>query len=107
MRRRDDDPGSGRPRTIGEVLPEALAAAGLTEAVARAQTMAAWPTAVGARIAAVTEPRILTEDGTLVVGVRTHAWMTELSLMEPQLLARLAGAAVTHPVRRLRWELLR
>jgi len=39
--------------------------------------------------------------------VRTHAWMTELSLMEPQLLARLAGAAVTHPVRRLRWELLR
>ena len=69
--------------------------------------MAAWPTAVGPRIAAVTEPRLLTEDGTLVVGVRTHAWMTELSLMEPQLLARLAGAAVTHPVRRLRWELLR
>jgi hypothetical protein len=27
--------------------------------------------------------------------------------MEPQLLARLASAAVTHPVRRLRWELLR
>ena len=86
---------------------EALAAAGLTEAVARAQAMAAWPMAVGARIAAVTEPRRLLEDGTLVVGVRTHAWMTELSLMEPQLLARLASAAVTHPVRRLRWELLR
>jgi predicted nucleic acid-binding Zn ribbon protein len=107
MKRRADDQSAGRPRTIAEVLPEALAAAGLTEAVARAQAMAAWPTSVGARIAAVNEPRLLTDDGTLVVGVRTHGWMTELSLMEPQLLARLAGAAVTHPVRRLRWELLR
>ena len=60
MRRRADEAGAGRPRTIAEALPEALEAAGLAEAVARAQAMAAWPTAVGARIAAVTEPRLLT-----------------------------------------------
>ena len=45
-----------------------------------------WPTLVGAQIAAVTEPSSITRDGTLFVAVKTSAWMSELSLMEPQLL---------------------
>jgi len=39
--------------------------------------------------------------------VKTHAWMQELTLMERQLVARLAAAAPAHPVARIRWELMR
>ncbi len=107
MRRRGDDPGSGRPRAIAEALAELLRTSGLDADVARAGVIEAWPRLVGPQIAGVTQARLMTPDGTLVVGVRTHAWMTELALMEPQLVARLAGLAGPTTVRRIRWELLR
>ena len=49
--------------------------------------MTDWPRLVGQQIAAVTKPLSVTADGTLFVAVTTHAWMTELSLLEPELLA--------------------
>ena len=62
---------------------------------------------MGTQIAGVTQPRLMTEDGTLVVGVKTHGWMQELTMMEAQLIAKLATVPSPTPVRRLRWELLR
>lgn len=106
-RRRDSEPGSGRLRPIAESLTEALKATGLDAEVKRAGVLLLWPKVVGSQIAGVTEPRLLTEDGTLVVGVRTHGWMNELSLMEKQLIARLAATGAAVPVKRIRWELLR
>ena len=99
--------GSGRPRGIAEALAEVLRARGLDADVARAGVLGAWPRLVGPRIAAATTPRMITADGTLVVGVRTHGWMQELSLLERQLLATLNAADPAHPVARIRWELLR
>ncbi len=107
MRRRDDWMPPGRPLPIAEALRELLASTGLDADVARAGVLAAWPRLVGAQIAAVTQPRLMTEDGTLVVGVRTHGWMQELTLMEPQLLAKLAAVPSPTAVQRIRWELLR
>ena len=108
MRRRaDDQPGTGRSRAIAEALADMLRLTGLEADVARAGILAAWPALVGAQIAGVTQPRMMTEDGTLVVGVRSHGWMQELSLMERQLVAKLAAAGAATPVRRIRWELLR
>ena len=66
-----------------------------------------WPGLVGPQIAKVTAPRQLTDDGTLFVGVSTHTWMTELGLMEVQLLAKLNAREGAEPVRRIRWELIR
>lgn len=106
-RRREDEPGSGKLRPIGESLAEALRATGLDAEVRRAGVLLLWPKVVGAQIAGVTEPRLLTEDGTLVVGVKTHGWMNELSLMERQLIARLTATGAGAPVKRIRWELLR
>ena len=80
---------------------------GLDDDVARAWVLEAWAGLVGPQIAAVTEPRLVAEDGTLVVGVRTHGWMTELSLMERSLVTRINAAASKNPVRRIRWELQR
>ncbi|MBX3133798.1 MAG: DUF721 domain-containing protein [Gemmatimonadaceae bacterium] len=104
-----DDTRSGRnaPRPIAELLAAALKASGLDDDVERAQVLALWPRIVGPQIAGVTDARLIAEDGTLVVGVKTHAWMQELGLMERSLVARVNDAAGTTTVRRIRWELLR
>lgn len=67
-----------------------------------------WPSLVGETIAGATAPLSVTADGTLMVAVSTHAWMTELSLLEPELLKALnAGRPSSGPVRRIRWVLRR
>ena len=50
----------------------------------------AW---LATQISAVTEPIMITRDGTLFVTVKTSSWMSELSLMEPQLLAAINAGA--------------
>jgi len=55
----------------------------------------------------VTEPLSVTADGVMFVAVRTHAWMSELSLLEPELLASLNRREGRPPVRKIRWQLMR
>lgn len=98
---------ANKPRAIADALAELLNARGLDDDVARAGVLDAWAKIVGAQIAAVTQPRIITDDGTLVVGVKTHGWMQELTMMERQLIEKLAAGAPKAGVRKLRWELLR
>jgi predicted nucleic acid-binding Zn ribbon protein len=92
---------------VGDVLASVLKQAGLTDRVAQASVIPEWPALVGAQIAAVTEPVSLQQDGTLVVMVRTNAWMNELSLLEPELLKSLNRDASRPPVVKLRWMLRR
>ena len=58
-------------------------------------------------IAAVTEPRSVSANGTLFVDVTTNAWMNELSLLEPELLRSLNTKALRAPIKRIRWQLRR
>jgi len=104
---RDDRSGTNKPRPIAEVLAELLEERGLDADVARAWVLEAWPRLVGPQIAGVTQPRLIADDGTLVVGVKTHGWMSELSLMERSLVARINEANKQAPVKKIRWELLR
>jgi predicted nucleic acid-binding Zn ribbon protein len=62
---------------------------------------------VGKQISAVTEPHHIARDGTLFVAVRTNAWMNELSLMEPQLLAALNAKPGRTKLVRIHWQLMR
>ena len=62
---------------------------------------------MGPQIASVTEPRLITADGTLFVSVTTNAWMTELSLMEPELLRTINAQPGRLPIRKIRWQLRR
>lgn len=96
-----------KPESIGSAIEQFLTRTGLAARVEQAVVVPEWETLVGAQIAAVTEPRSVTADGTLFVAVRTHAWMTELSLMEPELLHRLNERASRSPIHRIRWMLLR
>jgi predicted nucleic acid-binding Zn ribbon protein len=102
------DEGRGRrPSSLGDVLAGVLADAGITARVEQASVVPEWPSLVGAQIAAVTEPLSVSADGTLFVAVTTHAWMNELSLLEPELLRALNARTGLLPVLRIRLQLRR
>ena len=103
----DDGGRRPRPSALGDVLSGLLERSGLAERVEQAAVLPEWPALVGAQIAAVTEPQSVGSDGTLWVAVATHAWMSELSLLEPELLAKLNARALRSPIRRIRWRLRR
>ncbi len=91
-----------KPTPLGALLAGVLAEAGIADRVAQASVVPEWASLVGARIAAVTEPVSVGADGTLWVAVASHAWMTELSLLEPELLRALNAAPGRPPVLRIR-----
>lgn len=96
-----------RPEALKDVLSGVLSQSGLAERIEQASIIPEWPTLVGKQIAAVTEPMHITADGTLFVAVKTNAWMTELSLMEPELLRSLNAKAGRVPVKKIRWQIRR
>jgi predicted nucleic acid-binding Zn ribbon protein len=96
-----------RPVPIGEALSGFLARKGLTKRLHQASVIDDWPQAVGDRIAAVTKALSITPDGTLFVAVSNHGWMTELSLMEPELPKALNAAEGRDKVRKIRFQLRR
>jgi predicted nucleic acid-binding Zn ribbon protein len=96
-----------RPTAVGDLLASVLAQAGIADRVAQAAVVPEWASLVGAQIAAVTEPLSVAPDGTLFVAVATHAWMTELSLLEPELLRQLNAVPGRPPIARLRMVLKR
>jgi predicted nucleic acid-binding Zn ribbon protein len=55
----------------------------------------------------VTHPISITPDGVLFVAVKTHGWMTELSMMEPDLLRALNERTGNSKIVRIHWRLMR
>ena len=96
-----------RPRPIGEALTSYLEESGLARRVEQASVIPEWPTLVGEQIARVTEPLSIARDGTLFVAVKTNAWMNELSLLEPQLMASINAKPERPRVIQIRWQLMR
>jgi predicted nucleic acid-binding Zn ribbon protein len=96
-----------RPTPLGDLLAGVLAGAGIGARVAQAAVVPEWGSLVGPQIASVTEPLSVSVDGTLWVAVQSHAWMTELSLLEPELLRALNGQPGRPPIQRIRLTLKR
>ncbi len=96
-----------KPVSLAEALGGFLARSGLSRRVMQASAVEQWPEVVGAQIAGVTKALSITPDGTLFVAVSTHGWMTELSLMEPQLLRALNSVEGRSPIRKIRFQLRR
>lgn len=101
------DPKRRRPKKLGDVMGDVLKAAGVSDRIAQAAVIPEWRALVGPQIARVTEPLSVTPQGTLFVAVTTNAWMTELSLMEPDLLRRLNQKTGRLPIRKIRWQIAR
>jgi len=96
-----------RPVPLRDALGGFLQRSGLARRVEQASAVDDWERAVGPQIAGVTKALSITQDGTLFVAVSTHSWMTELSLLEPQLLAALNRAEGRDKVRKIRFQLRR
>lgn len=96
-----------RPRKLGDVMGEMLSTSGISDRIAQASIIPDWRSLVGPQIARVTEPLSITRQGTLFVAVTTNAWMTELSLMEPELLRRLNERVGRLEIKKIRWQIRR
>jgi predicted nucleic acid-binding Zn ribbon protein len=107
LRKRDPEEKKRRPEPIANVVGSFLRDANLAERVEAAQVVPEWESLVGKQIATVTKPISVTPDGTLFVSVKTNAWMTELSLMEPQILRALNAKAGRSRIRKIRLQLMR
>jgi predicted nucleic acid-binding Zn ribbon protein len=94
-----------RPVPIADALAAFLKGSGLEKRVDQATAIDDWPNVVGGKIAAVTKALSITPDGILFVAVTTNAWMTELSLMEPELLAALNSRKGRDRIRKIRYRL--
>lgn len=77
-----------KPTKLGDALQSYLKDSGLDERVEEAAVLPEWNERVGAAIAGVTTP-LRVSRGTLIVAVRTSAWLMELRLMEREILRRL------------------
>jgi predicted nucleic acid-binding Zn ribbon protein len=85
-----------RPERLGDLLGSVLRESGIQEKVAEASIVPEWADRVGGAIAAVTQP-LRVSRGTLIVAVRSSAWLMELKLMEREILERInAGRAEGH-----------
>ena len=107
IRKRDPNEKKRKPEALGSVLGAFLKESKLEERVEAAQVIPEWESLVGKQIATVTKPISVTRDGTLFVAVKTNGWMTELSLMEPQLLRALNEKAGRTRVKKIRLQLMR
>jgi predicted nucleic acid-binding Zn ribbon protein len=107
MSDRIDRPKRGRPVAVGEALSGYFSRTGLAKRVAQAQLIPEWPGLVGPQIAAVATPESVTPDGVLFVRVTTSAWMNELQLMTPDIMARLNAGRGSGRITTIRWLLTR
>ena len=107
MRKRAANEKTRKPEAIGNVVGAFLKESKLDERVEAAQVVPEWESLVGMQIARVTKPISVTRDGTLFVSVKTNGWMTELSLMEPQLLRALNSKEGRTRIKKIRLELMR
>jgi predicted nucleic acid-binding Zn ribbon protein len=94
-----------KPITLADALGGFLEKSGLAKRVEQATVVEEWPDLVGPQIAAVTKALSITPDGTLFVAVASHGWMTELSLMEPQLLRAVNARTDRAAIRKIRFRL--
>lgn len=106
----DPPPRPARPtprgvHAVGDAVSSFLSQAGISARVDQASAVGDWASVAGPQIAAVTEARSVTQDGTLFIAVRSNGWMNELSLMEPELLRKLNAVPGRPPVVRLRYVL--
>jgi len=107
VRKRDPQEKKRKPETLGNVVGAFLKQSKLEARVEQASVVPEWELLVGKQIAKVTKPISVTADGTLFVAVKTSAWMTELSLMEPQLPRALNAKSGRARVRKIRLQLMR
>lgn len=91
-----------KPSKLGDELQKYMRESGLEERVEQAAIVPEWNERVGTAIAAVTTP-LRVSHGTLLVAVRTSAWLMELRFMEREILRRLNEGRDRGRIRQIRF----
>lgn len=78
----------GKPEKIKDFLQDFLEKEGVADDLARVSAVDEWAERVGEKIASVTRARSVA-DSTLVVEVRSSAWLMELNMMKGEILKRV------------------
>ena len=95
------------PERLADLLARYLKRSGIDSRIQQNAVIEQWASLVGPELAAVTRALSVSEDGTLFAAAKSHAWMSELAMMERDLLAAVNVITGDHPIRKLRWSLLR
>ena len=88
------------PEHVGELLGEFLRGRGLRKALLRADAAGDWEERVGEAISRVTRARGV-RDATLIVEVRSSAWLMELNLMKEEILRRVNEGREEAPIEKI------
>ncbi|MCC7324193.1 MAG: DUF721 domain-containing protein [Gemmatimonadaceae bacterium] len=99
--------GPDSPERLADLLSQFLKRTGMDARIKQSAVLEQWPTLVGPEIAGATQALSITDDGTLFVAVRSNAWMSELTMMERELLASVNRITGDKPILKLRWTLMR
>ena len=89
-----------KPVRVDALLNELLEQHGVLDQIQRMSLLELWPDIVGEMVAAVTRARSV-DDKTLVVEVRTSAWLMELNMMKGDFLARVNERVPETPMTRI------
>jgi predicted nucleic acid-binding Zn ribbon protein len=90
----------GKLTRVGDALRGYLNKTGFGQRLEQAGVVDEWPSIVGDKIAAISQPEAVTREGTLFVRVTSAPWMQELQLLTPELLKRMGS----YKVRRIVWR---
>jgi predicted nucleic acid-binding Zn ribbon protein len=93
-----------RPVPLRAALDSLLEQTELGARIAEALAVPEWAERVGPAIAAVTVP-LRVSRGTLYVGVRSSAWLMELTALEGSILQRLNGSRARGKISRIRFQM--
>jgi len=96
-----------KPERVHEVLDRVLERGGFAGRLKQSRVVEEWAQLVGDHIAEVTRAEVVGPNGVLIVSVKTSAWMSELALLEPEILATINRATPAHPIEKIRWQLMR
>ena len=90
------------PKQVKEALAKYLEKSGIGERIEAASVVPEWPALVGPAIAAVTTPLRVSEK-TLLVAVRSSAWINELKMMEREIISRINAARARGKIDRIKF----
>ena len=89
-----------QPSKVDSILAGVLEKHGVRETVGRVTLLEGWDEIVGEKLAGVTNPRGV-DDTTLIIEVRSSAWMMELNMMKREFLSRVNEHMADLPVERI------
>lgn len=92
------------PKQVKETLQKYLDRSGIGEHIEAATVVPEWAERVGPAIAAVTTP-LRVSSGTLIVGVRSSAWINELKMMEREIISRINTGRARGRITKIRFQM--